>query len=268
MSAFSNIAKDLEKKTENVMKNAVKDISEQSYAHILELARDRLHSTRNKYIDALKYAQVAPDTFVITLDADAMFIEEGLPPNFDMLPGLLNSPKAKTGKKGKYIAVPFQHNKRPQDTAANAQPMNDALRKELKQRKIPYGKIETNENGSPKLGKIHTFSSEGAMKTKEGPFQGQGPVSGSRQGPTGRPYMQGTSVYQFPVPNVGKKMKVEKYIMTFRMASDSQRGKGMWLHPGMIKQDFFGETERWARDKFKEIMEKHMVDILLHLTQI
>jgi len=94
------MVKGFDSSVRKAMNDAARDLTTQVHAHILEEVQSKLHSTRQKYIDALSYKQVDADTWVIELGKDAMFIEEGLKPNTDMLDGLLKSPKAKTAKDG------------------------------------------------------------------------------------------------------------------------------------------------------------------------
>lgn len=236
------------------MRDAARDLSYQTYSHILEEIQDKLHSTRQKYLDALHIEQVDDDTWLISLDSSAMFIEEGIPPNKDMLDGLLKSAKAKTAKDGsRYIVVPFAHNKGPTSSTPAGTNLTDTIKAEMKKRKIPYGKLEMDAAGKPKTGLLHSFDiMKRPLKTAEGAGQGKGPIGSVKQGPTGIPLLQGVRVYQHAVKDKTGKEKIQKSIMTFRVASSKHKGQGRWVHPGLEAKRFFDEAAAWALKEFED----------------
>ena len=249
------MAKEFRPTINKAMQEAARDLAAQTHAHIVEQVQEKLHSTREKYINALGMSQVDADTWVITLGKEAMWIEEGIPPNKDMLDGLLKSSKAKTAKDGsRYIVVPFDHKKGQTQQTPAAKNLTDTLKQEMKRRKIPYGKLETNADGSPKTGLLHSFDiMKHPVKTAHGPGQGKGPIGAVRQGPTGIPFLQGVRVYQNKVkdPKSGKE-SVKKSIMTFRIASSKHKGQGRWVHPGLEAKKFFDEAAKWAQKEFED----------------
>ncbi len=248
------MVKDFRPAVDRAMKDAARDLAAQTHAHIVEQVQEKLHSTRQKYIDALHIEQVDDDTWLISLEKGAMFIEEGLPPNTDMLDGLLKSAKAKTAKDGsRYIVVPFEHKKGPTAQTPAQTTLTDTIKAEMKKRKIPYGKLETDSSGKPKLGLLHSFDiMKHPIKTQQGPGQGRGPVGAVRQGPTGIPFLQGVRVYQKAVKDKSGKEHVQKSIMTFRIASSKHKGQGRWIHPGLEAKRFFDEAAAWALKEFEE----------------
>lgn len=264
LSAILDFGSDLESKANTALQKAAADLAVQTHAHLVERVQENLHSTREKYLDAMEFKQIGPDTWVITLDKSAMWIEEGLPPGFDMLPGMLNSPKAKMGKNGKYLVVPFEHNKGPSRAAKNSKDLTEAVKREMKAKNIPYGKIEKDSEGKPKTGLLHSFNINNApQKTKQGPFQGVGPVGKVRQGHTGTPLLAGVRVYQKEVKNKQGKSSIKRAVMTFRIASESQRGKGMWNHPGMEAKNFFEEAQEWALRLFEEKIKDQVLEAVI-----
>jgi hypothetical protein len=119
----------------------------------------------------------------------------------------------------------------------------------MKKKGIPYGKLETDQDGLPKLGKLHSFDIlHQPLKTHEGPGQGHGPLGSPRQGTTGIPFLQNIRVYQKRIKDANGKSKVVKQVMTFRTVSSKQRGSGKWLHPGVEAHNFFEAAEKWALD--------------------
>lgn len=262
LGVLGQLAKEFKPTVDQAMKEAARDLAAQTHAHILEEVQEKLHSTRQKYVDALSYSQVDDDTWVISLGKEAMWIEEGIPPNKDMLDGLLKSPKAKTAKDGsRYIVVPFEHKKGPTEQTTAGKTLTDTIKAEFKKRKIPYGSIEKNADGTPKTGLIHSFDVlkmsphneiRTPNKTANGPGQGHGPIGAPRQGPTGIPFLQGVRVYQNKVKDKNGKEHVKKSIMTFRIASSKHKGQGRWIHPGLEAKKFFDEAAKWAMKEFED----------------
>jgi len=254
MGPVIEMAKGFKQGVEKVMQDAARDLAMQTHAHILEQVQQKLHSTREKYINALGIQQVDNDTWVITLSRDALFIEEGIKPNMDMLDGLLKSPKAKTAKDGsRYIVVPFEHKKGQTSQTPAQKNLTDTIKAEMKKRSIPYGSIEKKADGSPKLGLLHSFDiMKKPVKTGQGVGQGHGPVGAVKQGPTGIPFLQGVRVYQHKVKDKQGKEHVQKSIMTFRIASSKHKGQGRWVHPGLEAKRFFDEAAKWALKEFED----------------
>lgn len=95
-------------------------MAEQFAKDLKAAASQKLHSTKDKYIEAIKV-----ENNVVILDKEQFvvgMVEDGVP-QFDMKPGLLASPKAKTAKNGqKYLVVPLstvkqgKHNWRDRDS--------------------------------------------------------------------------------------------------------------------------------------------------------
>lgn len=247
------MAKNLDSSVRKAMNDAARDLTTQTHAHILEQVQAKLHSTREKYVKALSFKQVDADTWVIELAKDAMFIEEGIKPNTDMLDGLLKSSKAKTAKDGsRYIVVPFQHNKGATQQTPAQTTLTNTIKSEMKKRKIPYGKLETDASGKPKTGLLHSFDiMKQPIKTAPGAGSGHGPIGQVKQGPTGIPHLQGVRVYQTKVKDAKGKESVKKSIMTFRIASSKMKGQGRWVHPGLEAKKFLDEAADWALKEFE-----------------
>lgn len=263
---LGELAKEFRPTIDKAMADAARDLATMTHAHIVEEVSQKLHSTRQKYLDALSFMQVDEDTYVINLDKPAMWIEEGIPPNKDMLDGLLKSSKAKTAKDGsRYLVVPFEHNKgATQQTPAQTN-LTDTIKLEMKKRKIPYGKLETDADGKPKTGLLHSFDiMKMPLKTSNGPGMGKGKIGQVRQGNTGIPFLQGVRVYQNKVKDKNGKESMKKSIMTFRVASSKQKGTGKWIHPGLEAKRFFDEAAAWCLSEF----ENHIKDqILISVSQ-
>jgi len=248
---------------DGAMSNAARDLALQTHTHILEEVQQKLHSSRQQYVDALSFKQDG-DVWIISLDKKAFWIDDGIKPGTDMLDGLLASPHAKIAKDGsKYTSVPFKLNKGPTQQTPAQNDLTKTLKSEMKARKIPYGKIEVGPDGAPKLGMIHSFDIlSKPIKKVEGVGQGHGPIGQVRQGMTGIPFLRNVRVYQQEVTDKKGKTSTQKSIMTFRVASSKQRGRGMWRHPGTIPHRFMEDAVEWALQEWRDkISNQVLVDI-------
>lgn len=262
LSSILSLSTELQPAAEAALKEGARDLSIQSHAHVVEETQQKLHSSREKYVEALHFEQVDENTFVLSLDASAMFIEEGLQAGFDMLPGLLGSKKARIAKDGsKYLIVPFRHDRGPTQQTPAQKSLTDTIKSEMKKLNIPYKKLEMDSQGRPKIGKLHSFDINAPAKMSEGVGQGHGPIGAPKQGPTGIPFLQRVSVYQRQMkdPKTGKS-SVQRGILTFRIASSKHQGQGRWRHPGLEGKHFFEACEAWCVDLWDRVISKKIVD--------
>lgn len=230
-------------------RKAAQLLSGMAHAHMVELANQKLHSRRPLFLENLKVYE-EDNVFIIELDAKMAWINDGMGQH-DMLDGLLASPKAKRAKDGsKYIIVPFKHG--PGEGGAQTTPAQADLVATIKRafetqkNPIPWNKLEMGSNGKPKLGRLHSLNiMHKPVKTHHGPEQGKGPIGAPRQGITGIPFLQGVSVYQ----RENKEGKVERGILTFRIASSKHKGE-RWMHPGVEGTHLFEDTYKWAMDEW------------------
>lgn len=226
-----------------------RDLTIATHAHIVEEANKRLHTRRGLFIEALSYFQISDDTWVVSLDAKARWIDDGMP-DHNMLDDLLKSPKAKNAKDGsRYIVVPFRHSGGPTQLTPAQMNLLTTIKAHLKDRGIPYGKLEHDASGAPKLGRLHRFDvMKEPIKSHNGPGQGRGPIGRPIQGPTGIPVLKGISVYQRKITDKQGKESVKREIMTFRVASSKHREQGgRWDHPGLKPMKLMDEGLEWAR---------------------
>lgn len=243
---------------EQAMAEAVRNLAAMGHAKAVELAGQKLHSRRQKFVDALHYEQVDANTWVISLDAKVRWIDDGMQPH-NMIDDLLKSKKVKRAKDGSsYVIVPFEHGpgKGGSNTPQAQLDLVSTVKTEMKKRKIPFGKIETDAGGTPKIGKLHSFDiMKDPIKTANGPGQGKGPVGAVRQGwskdgKSGTPFLQGVQVYQNKVKDKFGNEKVKRSIMTFRVASSKHKSQDRWNHPGTQAMNIFEDVAKWAQEMF------------------
>lgn len=264
ISKFADL-QDIDKKIRAEAEKAGKQLVAMTRAHIIEEASKKLRSRRQMYVDSLTHFQVDESTFVINLDGKARWIEDGLPEH-NMLDDLLASTHAKTAKDGsKYMVVPFEHNKGPSVITPAQANLLASIKASLRAVKIPFGKIEKDENGEAKLGLIHKLNLTTPNKTHYGVGQGHGqlgePIQGwSKDGFSGVPVLKGANIYQKKVPAKGGGDKVQRTIMTFRVASSKhQEDAGRWDHPGLEPTNFLDEAADWAQTQWDTIIARKLV---------
>ncbi len=267
---LEKLASGLDKADETLQKYA-KDLAEQAHAKVVELASQGLHMRRERYLAALSFQPVNDSTWVITLDANAVWIEDGLPENFQMLDKLLASNKAKTAKDGsKYIVVPFQHNKGGiflnSESGKTGDDLKRTIQDELRKRKIPFDRLERNINtGEPKLGKLHDIEvpfREHPKKTHEGIGQGEGSIGSARQGATGTSFLNRIQIHQRMGKDKLGRPQVMRGIMTFRTASSKQDAAERWVHPGLPPTRFFEQAYDWALKEWETVIVPRVLNDL------
>lgn len=245
---ISSLTQFLEHFTKEITKDiqkGVEGLAKSTHANIKENAQNKLHSFRDQYLESLSPPeQIDNYLWVITLNDDAAWIEEGRPEPFDMKPGLLKD--GKTSKDGvKYRVVPMNQGKSSTqmspNTAAHEHNMINKVKAELKQRGIPYKKLELDKNGSPRVGRLHSFDIES-------PIPGKGNT----------PQLKGINIYQTKAENGS----IKRNITTFRTVTDGSDQKDKWIHPPVEARNFFKTAQEWAEKEWEskwlpQILEKY-----------
>lgn len=230
---------------EQDLQKAVANLAAITDAKVKEMANQELHSTRKKYMDSLGFEEVAPGVWVISVDESGLFVEEGIEPNKDMKPDLLKN-DFKTSKEGhRYKAIPFDYGKAPSQMTASTQQLVAYMKKELKKEGVSMKKIERNQDGSPKVGKLHEFDFGNPGGRMGGPGKGNTPV------------FKNLSIYQ----TLTKTGNVRRDILTFRTVSSGPASAGKWHHPGLDAKKFLDRALEWAVQEWEakilpEVLEK------------
>lgn len=226
---------------EDIEKGAA-NLAAMTHAKVLEFAGEELHSSRKILTDNLGFEEISPGVWVVSINQDALWIEEGIEPNKDMKPDLLKE-NAHTSKSGsKYKAIPFEHSKAPSQLTPYAQGLVAKIKANLKKEGIPYKKVERNQDGSPRLGKLHTLN-----------FEGGKPSAKATQDA-----LKGVSIYQ----SLTKTGNVRRDILTFRTVSSGPNSEGKFIHPGYEAKKFLDKAMVWAQNEFDnnilpEILSKY-----------
>lgn len=228
-AAMAEVFKEMAMEVQQDLEKGIANLAAMTRAHTLELAEKELKSTFTLYRDNLRLEEVSDGVSVVTLEQPALFIEEGLNPNFDMKPGLLkNAENAEDGSR--YKVIPFDQGKGPSQMTPYAKDVVDRIRKQLKKDNIPFkSPLEVDQQkgsrtiGAPLRGLLH-------RKNYGGEIPGKGNT----------PVMDGVSIYQ----TTTKTGNVRRDIMTFRTVSSKQGDK--WIHPGLDAKKFMDKALAWA----------------------
>jgi hypothetical protein len=205
-----------------------------------------------------------PGIWAITLGKEGLWIEDGMKPH-SLIDSMLKSPKAKSGPNGKYMVVPFTHS----DSAMNIGTSNslttvlqNLAKKELKKSGIPMKKLERDATGKPLIGLIDSIKqpSKGTQETlgylEKNKFfykKTNSPASISSM-------LNNIKIYQNEVKDKEGNTMMNKHGMaqmsksakTFRVISESQKGSGLWEHPGLKKVSFFESALDWAEREWED----------------
>lgn len=212
------------------LEDGVRSLASMTHAKVLSEASENLRSLSQQYTDAVSFEEVEKNLWVVSLDLKkAGWIEEGRKSGFQE--ELLYGKSSKVSKSGeRYAVIPFKHNKNPSQQGENAQNLAQEIKMEMKARKIPYKEIETNPDGSPRLGMIHRFNVD-SPRLKEH----------HKDKP-----LKGVAIYQ----RKDKSGAVQKDIMTFRVISEKHRQEGKWNHPGRDGEFIFESAFLWAENEW------------------
>ena len=214
------------------LKKSIGQLASMTHAKTLELANNELKSLSQQYKESVSFQQIEENTWVISLDEKALWIEDGRSSGF--MQALLDGKSSKTSKDGhKYAIIPFEHSKNPSQQSSQARELSNQIKAELKKQKVSYRKVEHHADGSPKLGLLHKFSIDSARlkdSHKDSP-------------------LKGIAIYQKMNQKTGK---VQRDVMTFRVISDKHKSEGKWMHPGRVGSKLMDKALDWATKTWEE----------------
>lgn len=234
--------KELASEVEQDLIKAVGQLAPMTHARVAEMASDELSSSLHILQGVgkdgkrnLDWDEISPGIWVVTINEDALWIEDGISPGKDMKKDLLKNATDVSKDGHKYRPIPFDHAKPPSQSTPKAQEYVAMVRKKLKEAKIPFKKIEKNKDGSPRIGKLHKMDIESERPTAR----------------ASHPALKGLTIYQ----SMDKSGNVRRDILTFRTVSESPKSKDKWIHPGYTGRKFLDRAAEWAMDKWeKEIL--------------
>ena len=240
--------------------SAMKDLAIATYAKAQEMAAQRLHSTRQKYIDNLSFDQAGEGHWMVTLHGDAAYLEEGYG-SYDMIKqGLARGPKSKVSKRGyRYVVIPFEHSTKaagaghpqhnqPVQIGQPQETTKGSLAQDLKRLKKSFEIPDTYKdvNGNPIYGKVFTVT-----KNPLSPQWHYKDVLGQHDtanitGKQIHPNLAGLTGIQWEQKLRGGGSRTRTAYMTWRVASENPEVQGKWIHPGFDGARVFPDLEMWA----------------------
>lgn len=225
--------KDFAIEAEKDLTEGVKALAASTHAKVKEWASTDLKSTQRQFLDSVGFEEIIPGVWVVSINEKGLFIEEGLPENFDMKPGLLKN--AKSAKNGnKYRVIPFDYGKGPSQQTPQTQNLVSYLKRELKRENIPFKGIEKNADGSPRIGKLHTLDLGNP---------------GGRMGSIGKgntPVFKGLTIIQSQTSEGPR-----RDILTFRTVSSGPASSGKWIHPGLKAKKYLERAQIYAEQMWE-----------------
>lgn len=217
---------------------AVGSIARGAIGEWARIARTRLHSTREDYVNGLRQSEsfvLRAETDMVSIDIQLVGafpnnIEFGMAP-FDMKttrPGWLGGGKAKVGKDGKrYVIIPFRHS-----TGQN-------------QGGAQLSMTESNASVIKKVAKDYGLDKMTRMATGQ---VVDGPTARVPKNASGvHPYLQGMVRIQKGQEGMTKtgKQRGSGQLMTFRVISENSPPSA-WMHPGLKAANILPEVEQWV----------------------
>jgi hypothetical protein len=229
---IEELGKTMDEVTEEIageLIQATAQLSQLTYNKAVEMTNERLHDTRQQYIDALELEDQGDGVYVVSLHESAHHLDDGYPP-FPMLPKLAQGPKSKVAKDGsRYTIIPIrQKTEAPSTASPKRQDLAAQLRAVVAGRQ--FRKVKTQVDKS--TGKVRTVER----------LVGDAPHK----------HLQGlTRVREYE--KEGGKLMSSAYL-TFRVASTKQDAGSKWRHPGFKGAQIFPDLERWADQEMDRIV--------------
>lgn len=225
-------------------------LAEMARSEWVRLAQDNLGASAGDYIAGIQPVEVDGNWAHVHLVGELPNnIENGQAP-FDMKPGLLAGPNAKTGKNGRYNTVPFRHGTPGSTGKRVGKPMPmTGITAAGKPKSMVYTEAKKLKPS------VETLGGKTAWGGRTGDFGGLGirtmlPVKKGRPGA----YTWRSS----PFANMVKSAKTyekatQNQYVTFRRVSDNS-DPNSWWHPGIKARRFVNQVHNYLTDIVRRIM--------------
>lgn len=215
----------------------VHQLAASTYNKAVELASQRLHGTRQDYINALQLSQEGDGIWVVSLDPEANDLEDGYD-SFQMLPKLAMGPKSKPLKdgSGRYVVIPMRQRMSPLNPSNPKQADLASRLKELsKIRK--WEKVREGVSGA--TGKYTTIERMKAAKDDH-------------------PHLKGlTRIREYK--QKGDKAPSSSAYFTFRTASTKMDPSKHFVHPGFRGAKIWPDLEQYAEEQLEQILVEFLM---------
>lgn len=201
--------------------------------HIERLARKKLQTTRDAYIEAVK-TQLTNNVLVVELDRDSWIanaVESGIG-SFDMKAGHLKSNKAKISKKGyRYMVIPIGQDPNRMAKTDSGKEFQQKVKQALSLKKFGIKKLRADVNGT-------VFETQEVLSDNglDGFYR----------------YRKYDSIESY---HENKNKKGQWQYVLFRVMSENPDSKSTWQHPGIQPVHIFRETERFINENAAKMIE-------------
>jgi len=239
---------------------AVGGIARAAKNHWVSLAQDRLHTSRETYVQGLRQAESFNRKTVSGTSVYEIALVGRMPNNhefgmasFDMKavrPGWLGGGKARTAKDGhKFIIIPFSHSTSdgPRQNytgkAAGVMTSDGDLKKHLRASVKKYG--------------LDRMMRAASGRVVEGPV-----AKIPTKAPSVHPYLQGMVRIQKGKSGFTKAgQRGESQLKTFRIMSENS-DPGSWHHPGLNAANLLPEVEKYVESQLDNVMNMIAASLL------
>lgn len=202
--------------------------------HIEQLARQRLHMTRENYLGAVS-TKMTEYVLLVELDPEnwlANAVEEGVDP-FDMKRMLNTSSKVRISKKGfRYLRIPMGKQKGGSGGLSEyGQQLQEKINQVLNKPKFGMKKLKAQINGS---------------------------VFESKQVLSSDPMLKGlymTRKFDSIAAYHDKAQRPAWQAVLFRTMSDNPAARSRFIHPGIKPASIFRDTEQWLVANMPDLLD-------------
>lgn len=215
------------------LRNLIEASPQLTRQHIEQLARQRLHSTRENYMSAVD-SKVVDYALVVTLDPEnwlAHAVEEGVDP-FNLKQMLSTSKKVRISKEGfRYLRIPIGKEKGGSGgPSQKGQDLQKKINQVLERPKFGMTRLKALHNGTV----IETQRIQSADPQLKGLYR-------TRQHASAQAYHD-------------KRSRPAWQVVLFRTMSEKP-GTSKWLHPGIKPVAIFRDTEQWIVQAMPDLLD-------------
>lgn len=256
------LAKELQASIEDTterLKQGVQRLTIQTHAKVIEYASSKLDGYKlQAYMGEggsnLGWSKIGDGFYVVTLKAEARWIEEGREP-VSMATDtwlLKNAKSAKDGSRYKTIVMPVKYNDK---TSGPNAAINSLAREAIQSAKTPDGKrvstmkLQRGPDGKPKTGLIQKINIEPPFSSKQAPGLYSKPRSAEDAKATG--LKQHNGIFRLKGMMLTQKRiggRVVKEAVVMRTVSSKSQGEARWLYPAVTGINAMDKAFEWMRD--------------------
>ncbi len=235
------------KELKKPINQSIERLSMAAYNQAIALVNQKLKSDRERgiYLKNLHFEKNSTggfNTYLIILDEEALFIEDGHPDQ-DM---------RKTHLKGReYVRIPFKHSdKVPSGEKSKQGDILREIKTAMKENKVPLTKTILDKSGAPILSTPASPRAAAMIKKVNSVYKGS--VSG-------KSILNNLNVYQTERTNRAGNKAIDRTYLTFRTLSKNSKAK--WVIPGKPGINVFDEIYKWIEQNYNKFMDEQLKNL-------